>query len=309
MSSFVHDLRHALVVLSRQPWPSALILTMLAVGIAGNFAVFSLVNGLLLRPLPYPHPERLVYLNETAPRWNLEIVGIDYHDFNFWRRENRTFEGMGVLEVDEVNLSFSGEAERVGIVRMTHDLPPLLGARPLLGRGFLAEEDRPGAPRVAVLGKALWQSLLGGDPSVVGATLTLDGEPHAIVGILEMEQLGIREAHLLLPLAADPEPTSTNYQRTREIGIRMALGAERHQVIHLVLRRGLLLAGAGAALGLGTALASGQVLASLLHGVDPRDPATYGAVTVAVLVVAVGASLPPAWRASRLEPMIALRAE
>jgi ABC-type antimicrobial peptide transport system permease subunit len=98
-------------------------------------------------------------------------------------------------------------------------------------------------------------------------------------------------------------------QRTREIGIRMALGAERHQVIRLVLSRGLLLVGAGAVLGLGAALASGQVLASLLHGVDARDPTTYGAVTVAVLVVAVVASLPPAWRAARLEPMIALRVE
>jgi Tol biopolymer transport system component len=91
MRFFLQYLKHSLLGMARQPWPSALVAGMLAVGIGGNVAVFTLANGLLLRPLPYPAPERLVYLNETAPRWNLDIVGIDYHDFHVWRAENRLY--------------------------------------------------------------------------------------------------------------------------------------------------------------------------------------------------------------------------
>jgi predicted permease len=176
---------------------------MLAIGIGGNAAIFTIFNGMFLRPLPFPEPERLVDLDETAPRWDLEFVAVAYPDFEAWRRENRSFEGMAVFDEESMNMSLRGAVSRVDAVAVTHDLAEVLGIEPVLGRDISADDDVPGAPGVALLGHALWQSRFGGDRSVLGETLLLDSEPYTVIGVLPPEAVFVGDADLWIALATD----------------------------------------------------------------------------------------------------------
>src|SRR5262245_43714518 len=165
------DLKFALRILAKQPGFSLMVVGMLGLGIAGASAIFSLYNGLFLAPLPFPEADRLVDLDEVAPRWNLEFVGIAYPDFHVWRSQNRTFEGMAVWDDESFNLSGFERPERVEGARVTHDLLAVLRLRLTLGRGFLPGEDRPGGARVALIGYGIWQRIFGGKEDVLGQKL------------------------------------------------------------------------------------------------------------------------------------------
>jgi predicted permease len=178
---------------------------MLGLGIAANTAIFSLFNGLFLRPLPFPESERLVNFDERAPRWELDYTGNNYTDFHPWREENSTFEGMAVWGGAAYNLSLEGVAERVEGAVVTHDMAEVLGIQPVLGRDIAPEDDMPDAPRVVLLGHDLWQDRFGGDPGLVGTTLRLDGEPYEIIGVLPEEALFVAEAEVWAPLRLDVE--------------------------------------------------------------------------------------------------------
>ncbi len=209
MTSFLQDAKLAARSLAIRPFLSGLIVAMLALGIAGNTAVFSVVDALLLRPLPFPEPERLVYLDETAPHWGLEFVYITYPDFFAWRRENQTFQGMAVFDTGAFNLSGDGEPERVAAAWVSHDLAEVLGIQPILGRGFTAEEDRPGGAKAVMLGYGLWQRRFGGDADVVGRAISMAGPTiehsgtYTVVGVLPPDLAFPRDAELWVPLAAD----------------------------------------------------------------------------------------------------------
>jgi hypothetical protein len=178
------DMKTAIRGFVREPGMTGLIVAMLALGIAANTAVFSLVNGLFLRPLPFPASERLVYLNETAPRWNLEYTGVNYPDFVGWRERVREFDGMALYGGRSFNLSDGENADRVSGLEVTHDFGSVLGIEPVLGRFFTGEEDRPAGPQVALLGWSFWQTRYGGARDVVGRAIRLDGESVTIVGVL-----------------------------------------------------------------------------------------------------------------------------
>jgi predicted permease len=208
---FIPDLRFALRSFRRQPATTSLVVGMLALGIAANTAVFTLLNGLYLRPFPFPEPDRLVYLNETAPRWNLEYTGINYPDFHRWREDARVFEGMALFEGAAVNLSDDAGAERVEGLVVTHDFASVLGIVPLLGRTFTAEEDRPQAPPVVMLGYALWRDRFGGAPDVVGRSLRVNSLPHTVVGVLPPEGDFPGNVAMWLPLKGDPEQSWQSY--------------------------------------------------------------------------------------------------
>jgi predicted permease len=182
---------------------SLMVVGMLAVGIAGNSAIFSIFNGLFLRPLPFERPDRLVDLDETAPKWNLKYVGVSNPDYAAWRKENRTFESMAFFDGASFNLSGRGQAQRVRGARVTRDLLDVLRLKPALGRDFLEKEDRPDGEKVALIGYDLWQRLFGGDPNTVGQILQLDNQPYTIIGILPREALFPSEAELWIPLAVD----------------------------------------------------------------------------------------------------------
>ena len=213
MSTLVQDIRFAVRTLLKQPGFSSIVILMLALGIAANTAIFTLFNGLFLRPLPFPDPDRLVNLDERAPMWELEYTGANYTDFHTWREENTTFEGMGIWGGAAFNLTLDGQAERVSGAIVTHDVAGVLGIQPILGRNITPEDDVPDAPRVALLGYDLWQNRFGGDPTLVGTTLHLDGEPFEIIGVLPEEALFVGDADLWTAFRydVDTNPFSWSY--------------------------------------------------------------------------------------------------
>jgi predicted permease len=205
------DIRHAVRSLARQKWSTGLVVLMLSLGIAANVAVFSLVNGLFLRPFAFPDQERLVFINETAPKWNLEVVGINYPDFHLWRENAKLFEGMAIWDGDSFNLSTSTATERIRVARVTHDLGKVLGIRPLLGRDFLPEEDRPEGPKVVLITEGVWRDRFGRRPDVVGGTLKLDGVVRTIVGVMPKEADFPADAQIWVPLQGDPNQEGRSY--------------------------------------------------------------------------------------------------
>jgi len=198
------DLKIACRTIRSKPAFSLMVIGMLALGIAGNAAIFSIFNGLVLRPFPSPEPERLVDLDETAPKWNLKFVGVSNQDYYVWRRDNKTFEGMAFFGGISFNLSGHGVAQRVRGMRVTHDMVNVLGLKLALGRNILPEEDRPGGTKVALLRYDLWQRLFNSDRNVLGRILQLDNQPYTVVGVLPREAVFPPQAELWAPLAADP---------------------------------------------------------------------------------------------------------
>jgi predicted permease len=199
-----HNVRIACRSLIRQRSFSLMSIGILAIGIAGMATVFSLFNGLYLRPFPVPNPDRLMDLNETAPKWGLDYTGIAFPDFHAWREHNKSFESMYAWTLWGANLSIDGKAERANVLVATHDYFDVLGIQPVLGRRFTQEEDRPNGPSVALLSYGLWKRMSGRNPAVLGQTLRLDGNACTIIGVLPPEAGFPADIDLLRPLAADP---------------------------------------------------------------------------------------------------------
>jgi putative ABC transport system permease protein len=205
-------MRRALRVLARRPGFSLAVVAIFALGIAANIAIFSVFNGLFLSALPYPAPHQLLYLNESAPRWNLpKDVGIAYPDFVAWRTQNRSFGSMAVFTSSSANLSGFGAAVRVDGAQVSYDLAATLGIKPILGRNFLPEEDRKGGPKVALLSYGLWQRKFAGSPDVTGKILRLDSQPYTIVGVLPKTAVFPDKADVWTPLALDPADQNTGW--------------------------------------------------------------------------------------------------
>jgi putative ABC transport system permease protein len=198
------DLRYTVRWLARQKASSALIALMLALGIGANVVVFSLVNALFLSPFPFPEPDRLVYINEKAPKWNLELTGINYPDFHQWHESAQMFEAIGLYEETSLNLSDGDSAERISGAAVTADFAKVLRLEPLLGRMFTVEEDKPKVPRVTVIGEGLWRERFGASPDVLGRVLKLNGVPHTIVGVMPRAAEFPGEVRLWVPVAGDP---------------------------------------------------------------------------------------------------------
>ncbi len=211
MLSLIRTLRLAFRGLRRQPSFSFLVVAMLSLGIAGTSAIFSLVHSLVLEPLSFEDPERLVYLDETAPKWNLELVSICVADFRAWREANSSFDSMALVRDRAFNLVADGKAERIQGASVTHELLSVLRLRPMFGRGFRAEEELAGAPKVVILSHGLWRERFGGDTAVLGRELRLDGEPFEIVGVLPPAVRYPAEARLWVPNTEDPEGDLGNY--------------------------------------------------------------------------------------------------
>jgi putative ABC transport system permease protein len=195
MSSFWHDLKVAARMLLSKPSFAAMVAGMLALGIAGNVAIFSVFDALILRPLPFADPQRLIDLDETAPKWNLHYVGGSPIDFYNWQEHNSTFDSMAAYGNDGANLSDSaGFRQRIKIANVTYNLLDVLGLKPALGRNFLPEEDRPKGVKVILLGHELWQSLFRGDRGIVGHVVKLDNQAYTVIGVLPREAVLPSEA-------------------------------------------------------------------------------------------------------------------
>ena len=172
------DARYALRSLRRSPGFTSAAVTALALGIGATTAIFSVVDAVLLRPLPYDRPERLAVVLHGATR------PVAPGNFLDWRRQAASFERMGAAQYWEPNLTSGDHPEKVLALRMTAEVIPLLGVPPLLGRAFTADEEQRGREHEVVLGHRLWQRRYAGDPSIIGRTVTLDGEGYDVVGVM-----------------------------------------------------------------------------------------------------------------------------
>ncbi|MGO9273735.1 MAG: ABC transporter permease [Terriglobia bacterium] len=182
MGTLLQDIRYGARTLARSPGFAAVAILSLALGIGANTAIFSVVNSVLLRRLPYRDPDRLVWITQFIPaQGNTLVFDSDYFA---WLRQNQVFEGMAAYRSPDFTLTGAGDPERIEAAWVTANFFSVLGVEPMLGRGFLAEEDRPGGPQVCVLGHELWQRRFGADPSIVGKSITLDGKPYTVLGVM-----------------------------------------------------------------------------------------------------------------------------
>ncbi|MEP6706296.1 MAG: ABC transporter permease [Pyrinomonadaceae bacterium] len=176
------DFRHGLRMLLKNPGFSAVVVLTLALGIGANVALFSVVNGVLLNPLPFPQPEQLVTLDQSKP--NFETGAIPYPNFRDLQKENKTFSAMAISRGYAFSLIGTGEAERVRGRYITADLFSVLDVKPALGRAFAPGEDEPGAAPVVMISADLWQRKFGAAPDVVSKGLTLDEKTYTIIGVI-----------------------------------------------------------------------------------------------------------------------------
>ncbi|HZE25230.1 MAG TPA: ABC transporter permease, partial [Blattabacteriaceae bacterium] len=182
MTILFHDIRYALRRLRSTPGFTAIAIITLALGIGANTAIFTVIDAVLLRPLPYRDPAQLVLLSEHTPRFPL--LSVSYQNLVDWRDQSQSFTAMGAVRNLGVTLTGSGEPERLTAQMLTANIFDLLGIQAARGRTFLPQEDKPGAPGVAMISYGLWQRRFAGAENVLGQPLTLDNKPYTIVGIL-----------------------------------------------------------------------------------------------------------------------------
>src|SRR5215208_1246535 len=180
MRTLWQDVRFGVRMLRKRPGFTAVAVLTLALGIGANTAIFSLVNAVLLKPLPFPEPERLVMLWEDATRIGFPRNTPAPANYVDWKTQTQSFQGMAATMYASFNLTGYGEPQKVDANAVTADLFGILGVRPALGRGFTAEEEKPGSDKVVILSHGLWRGTFGGEPSVVGSDIILSGEKYTV---------------------------------------------------------------------------------------------------------------------------------
>jgi len=201
----LQDLKYGFRLLRKYPGFSLAIVVTVALGLGANATIFGVINAVLLEPLPYSQPDRLVRLWETNLKQNQSESPVSVPNFQDWHRQQTAFEQLAALELATFNLTGRGEPQRVAAARITANLVPTLGVAPALGRSFLASEETPGSNRVVLLSDALWQRQFGGDRSIVNQSVQLNGESYTVVGVMPsgFQFGGNRE--VLVPFVIDPQ--------------------------------------------------------------------------------------------------------
>jgi len=184
MKSFLNELKQVLRRLGHAPVFTVITLITLAAGVGANTVVFSVLEGVLLKPLPYPSPDELVGVWHTAPGIQLKDVEMSPSDYFVYRDQNKTLQDIGMYQGDSVSITGLAEPEKVDALRVTDGTLPLLGIPPMLGRTFTRQDDSPGAPETAVLTYGYWRRKFGGDVSAVGRNIIVDGKSRQVIGVL-----------------------------------------------------------------------------------------------------------------------------
>ncbi len=197
LASLAQDLRYGFRTLRKNPGFTAVAMLALALGIGANTAIFSVVNGVLLRPLSYPDPGRLLRIYETTAEFSRSSVS--YPNYLDWRRESRSFTDMGVFRSDDFNFTGAGEPEQLSGEYVSASFYTVLGASPFLGRIFVPEDDRPRAACAVVLSHGFWERQFGADPNILGRSLTLSAANCVVVGVLPREFLS-ENAQVYVPI-------------------------------------------------------------------------------------------------------------
>jgi putative ABC transport system permease protein len=184
LGTLLQDLKYALRMLAKSRGFTAVAVLTLALGIGANTAIFSLINTVLLRPLPYANPEQLVDISASVPEKGMTGIAVSWTKFQHLQQLTRTLESLGAYYSTGFSLVGRGEPEQIDGIRVSNDFFRVLGISPALGRGFLPAEDQIGGAEVAMLSDAFWHSHFNGDPTVIGRSISLDGKSTIIVGIL-----------------------------------------------------------------------------------------------------------------------------
>jgi len=232
-TTLIQDLHYGLRLMRRAPGFSAAAVLTIALGIGATTAMFSIVYGVVLRPLPYGHADRLVNLWSTAPKRGLARAYVAMANVYDFKARNHVFEDIAALRaVANFNLTGEGEPERLNGSRVSSNLFPVLQVTPLIGRTFTEDEDEIGHEHVALLGYGLWQRRFGGDPGVVGRSISLNGEPHVVVGVMRRDfAFPTRDYEIYTPLTFDPEElvNRMNYSYLAVARLRPGVSVEQAQ--------------------------------------------------------------------------------
>ncbi|HZS07622.1 MAG TPA: ABC transporter permease [Blastocatellia bacterium] len=226
MHTLLQDLRYTFRTMMRSPAFSLLVVSILALGIGANTAIFSFVNGVLLRPLPFPEPERLVTLAERNPEKARYLDIASPRNLEDWQKQSRTIEQFGAWRDWRFHISTPEGPKGVQAGIASPGLFSVLGVKPVAGRTFLPEEDQPGHNHVVLITHSYWQSQFGSDPHVINQPLTLDNESFTIVGVLppEFETLGFGWVKVWAPLSVDPDQFLGRHVRNRRVWARLKTG-------------------------------------------------------------------------------------
>jgi predicted permease len=205
MMNFWQDVRYALRVLSKSRGFAAIAVLTLALGIGANTALFSVVNGVLLNPLPFTNPDELyeVYTKTSS----FEQNSISYPNFLDWQKDNHSFSSLGAFRSDDFNLTGVGDPERLHAHMISAEFFPTLGLKPVLGRNFRSDEDRAGAAPVAILGDGLWKRKFGSSKDVIGKNISLNGKSYTVVGVAQGRITNLSPSDVFVPVGQWTDPT------------------------------------------------------------------------------------------------------
>ena len=241
METLIKDIRYGVRGLLKRPGFTAIALITLALGIGANTAIFSVVNAVLLRPLPFRDPDQLAIVWEDATFAGFPRNTPAPANYVDWKTQNQSFVDMAASAETSFNLTGDGEPERVAAYSVTANFFPLFGVQPLLGRSFSDEEDRPGANKVAVLSYSLWQSRYGGDRQIINRDIQLNGQKHTVVGVMPAGfQFFESDVRLWVPLALDQEELANRGGHYLKVVARLKPGVTMAQAqadMNAVMRR------------------------------------------------------------------------
>ena len=184
MNTLWQDLRYGFRMLVKKPGFTVAAILALALGIGANTAIFSVVNTVLLSPLPYSNPDQLVWIWETNPSSGIKTEPASLPNYNDWRKQNQSFQDIAAFANTTLTFTGEGEPERIPSAVVSSNFFKVLGVEPVLGRNFAAEENEPGKHRVVILSQSLWQRRFGANPNIVGQPITLNGNPYTVIGVL-----------------------------------------------------------------------------------------------------------------------------
>jgi predicted permease len=210
MRTFVQHLNQVFRRLAHAPLFTAITLITLAAGVGGNTVVFSVLEGVLLKPLPYPNPNELIGVWHTAPGINITDLNMAPSNYFIYREQNQSFLDIGVYNRDAVSITGLAEPERLDALDVSDGIIPLLGIPPMLGRSFTRQDDSPGGPDTVILTYGFWKKKFGGSSNVIGQSITLDGKPREIIGVLpqRFHFLDWNDPAVILPFKWDRSKTN-----------------------------------------------------------------------------------------------------
>jgi putative ABC transport system permease protein len=237
MENLLRDFRYGMGSLARDPAFAAVTIGLLALGIGANSAMFTIVDAVLLKPLPFPEPERMVRVWETPPGLRNGTTTLTFLD---WKRQGDIFEALSVESSTKAAVATAGDPARVSGKLVSADYFQVFGVKPQIGRTFAAGEDQPGAAPVVVLSHAFWQTQFAGDPGVLKRDLVLDGEPHKIIGVLPAGTFDRDQAVFWKPLVFAPDQLNRGQHWLNPIGrLRAGVSIQQAQARMTMLRASL----------------------------------------------------------------------